>query len=199
MKIENITVNFTNKSVFNKKTIHFEESSINWLQGANGVGKTTLFKVLSGLIDSQSIKVIFDNKDRIDLKNFIDSVTFIPDKPYLFEYLTGKQNIRYLISLFELGRYEDEIYKNLEHFGLNDSLYIMIKNYSLGMKIKLYLSVILEKDAKLFLIDEVLNNIDEKAQQILLEHLIIMTRRGTTVVYTSHVDVFNNNDRRVLL
>lgn len=199
MKIENITINFTNKKVFNNKTFYFEESSMNWLQGANGVGKTTLFRLLSGLIDSHSVKVVFDNKNEIDLDSFIYDVTFIPDKPYLFEYLTGNQNIKYLISLFELDGYEDKVYESLEHFGLHSDLDTLVKNYSLGMKIKLYLSVVLEKETKLLLIDEVLNNIDENAQQILLERLIKITQLGTTVVYTSHVAVFKNNYRKVFL
>ncbi len=98
-----------------------------------------------------------------------------------------------------MSEYEDKVYKSVEHFGLNSALDTIVKNYSLGMKIKLYLSVVLEKKTKLLLIDEVLNNIDENAQQILLKNLIDITHQGTTIVYTSHVAVFNTNYRKVLL
>ncbi|MDN6968557.1 ATP-binding cassette domain-containing protein [Oenococcus sp. UCMA 17063] len=194
MKISNINIQFKDKVVFSDMEIQFLERKINWLKGDNGSGKTTLFRLLSGLLNlenEENIKIITDYQENISLSDFVKEVNFIPDRPYLFDYLTGRQNIQYLTSLFDLEELSDKIQLNLKKFVLTDSLDYLVRDYSIGMKIKLYLSVALERKARLLLIDEAINNIDESARKEVFEMLKENVDEGSTVVYTSHIPLTN--------
>ncbi|UXS21656.1 ATP-binding cassette domain-containing protein [Staphylococcus delphini] len=150
--------------------IQITECNVYWLQGPNGSGKTTLFKILSGLYNKQfesSDNTInfYINENIVSLNEFKNITNFIPSEPYLFEYLTGQQNIDYLIELFDLNHKRELIMELVNSFNLNSSLNKMVKDYSLGMKAQLYLSVSIYREKKLHLIDEIINSLDNLSQK----------------------------------
>jgi ABC-2 type transport system ATP-binding protein len=132
-----------------------------------------------------------DGGDRISLDELKYHLTFIPSQPYLFDYLTGNENIEYLMSLFDLEDKYETIKKNLINYSLQNSLNDKVLTYSLGMKAKLFLAVMLEKLASLLLIDELLNNIDYKAQKFTFDLLEEKAKKQNLIILlTSHANLF---------
>lgn len=192
IEISEMNLKIEDKTIFHNFQMKFKENQVYWLKGSNGSGKTTLFKVLAGLYldyfrsSNNNAKILYNQK-LISLSDFRNFTNYIPSEPYLFEYLTGQQNIDYLIQLFDLSNKHQSIMQMLNDFNLTSSLERMVKDYSLGMKAQLYLSVVLHRDKKIHLIDEIINSLDKLSQEIFFSFISNkVNESNTTVVITSH-------------
>ena len=193
LKIKHLNHAFEEKIIFKDASIVIPDSTVIWLQGENGSGKTTFYKIVSGLLEPSDIDglVITENNQDIDLDMLKKNINFIPNIPYLFNYLSGQKNLEYLIELFELGDRKDEINNNINELGLLDDLDKEVRTYSLGMKAKLYLGIMLERKTNVLLIDELLNNLDVDAlnsivqllkRKVVEEHMSILITSHTPII-----------------
>ena len=195
LQISNINHRFGDKIIFKDAKITIPEKEVIWMQGENGSGKTTFYRMLSGLLEpvaSEEMQIELDGK-RISGVELKRDVNYIPNKPYLFEYLSGSDNIEYLTALFKLEDKYNKIQENMRVLGLSEELTSEIHTYSLGMKAKLYLGVMLERDTKLILIDELLNNIDaESLREInrMLKHKL--DEEGCSIIFSSHTQLIES-------
>jgi ABC-2 type transport system ATP-binding protein len=104
-KIKNLSARIDNKLIFDHASLQLKKGEIIWLQGENGSGKTTFLKILAYLIHPENIGnelSLSIDQQKISLEELKYHLTFIPSQPYLFDYLTGNENIEYLMSLFNL-------------------------------------------------------------------------------------------------
>lgn len=120
LEITNLNFGYDSKDVFQNASFSLEDKDIILLQGENGVGKTTFYKILSGIITIKlnfSTKIMLDGKliDMIDLRH---SVNYIPSVPYLFDYLNGWDNIDYLLKFFKMEESRNDVMTNLTQLGL---------------------------------------------------------------------------------
>jgi ABC-2 type transport system ATP-binding protein len=191
IKLSNLTYQHGENLIFNRASICLNPKEIIWLQGNNGSGKTTFFRLLSGLkkvtSNNEGRMEVFINGQPIVQESLKRFITFIPEAPYLFDYISGAENVNYLINLFHLEDDYPKIQKNIQEYEIEKALNQQVINYSLGMKAKLFLSVLLAKKTTLILIDELLATIDTSAQIktfCLLKEVI--TNQNTTILFTSH-------------
>lgn len=199
LNVCNMRYRYKDKVIFENANLTVNRGEIVWLKGINGSGKTTLFKILSGLLEVEEID-IFLNNECIDIDKLRECITFIPNSPYLFEYLSGNENIEYLVSLFKLESCYDKIMENMNKLNLAEDLNKNICEYSLGMKIKLFLGTMIERDSSIFIIDELLANLDKEALDVIWE--IIKTKvniEEKSIIFSSHIDILNKiNDCKVI-
>lgn len=189
--INNLNHSFGEKKIFEKAEIYINNKEMIWIKGENGSGKTTFYKILAGLLKPDEIEIVLNGESVAqDILKLM--VNYIPNKPYLFEYLSGKDNMEYLISLFEMQNKYEQILENIEHLDLIEDINSMVYTYSLGMKAKLYLCIMLERETSIILIDELLNNIDEyslrKVNKILMEKL----EGECSIMFSSHTQLMDN-------
>lgn len=192
LKINNLNHSFEDKVIFNNAELEISDGEIIWLKGENGSGKTTLFRILSGVLEPSAPEPLslYFNNVYMDLATLKQHINFIPNSPYLFEYLNGKDNIAYLVSLFDLGKKYEHIMENMKTLNLASDLELEVHAYSLGMKAKLYLGVMLERDAQIILIDEILSSVDTEALEIiigLLEKKLV--EQKCSIIFSSHVQM----------
>ncbi len=128
LRICNIQYGYKEKIIFENANLTINSGEIIWLKGINGSGKTTLFKILSGLLEIEKMDIYLDN-EYIEMDALKKNITFIPNSPYLFEYLSGNDNIEYLISLFHLEDYYDKIMRNMRDLKLEQDLSKNIYEY----------------------------------------------------------------------
>lgn len=204
IEISKMNLKIEDKTIFHNLQMNFKENQVYWLRGPNGSGKTTLFKVLAGLylnhfhLPNNNVKISYNQK-LISLSDLSDFTNYIPSDPYLFEYLTGQQNLNYLIQLFDLSNKHQSIMQMLNDFNLTSSLERMVKDYSLGMKAQLYLSVVLHRDKKLHLIDEIINSLDKLSQDVFFSFISNkVNESNTTIVITSHTPLETKINYKVL-
>jgi ABC-type polysaccharide/polyol phosphate transport system ATPase subunit len=161
--------------------------------GANGCGKSTLFKCLAGIYPPTLGEVFVEGR----LSALIElGAGFHPE-------LTGLENIYLNGSI--LGLNKKEINKKLDQIvefsGLDKFIYNPVRNYSSGMTVRLGFSIASNVDSDVLLIDEVLAVGDQEFQQRCLAHLAKFKKAGGTLLLVSHgMDQIRNAcDRTILI
>jgi ABC-type multidrug transport system ATPase subunit len=184
MELKNLTFSFKEKKIFDKLSISMAEKGIVYqIKGLNGRGKTTLIKLISGLIKPRSgiIEDLVFNYKCLCL-----------DDLGLIDYISLEENIRQFSSLTS----SQFINMNdlIADFGLNEYLKIKAKKLSLGTKKKASLLLSLIQDCDLYVFDEPLNGLDTLSINKFIDEIAKLNQREKTVIVISHnMEVFLQN------
>jgi ABC-2 type transport system ATP-binding protein len=157
--------------------------------GPNGAGKTTTIKGLVGLLHPSAGRVSVAGHDLTrEPEQAKRRIGYIPDRPFLYEKLTGAELIRYLGALYGaephgLERRARELLERLELGGWEGEL---VESYSYGMRQKIVLTAVLARDPQVLVIDEPMVGLDPRAAKQLRELLDESTRAGKAVLMSTH-------------
>jgi ABC-2 type transport system ATP-binding protein len=157
--------------------------------GPNGAGKTTTIKMLTGLLHPTEGRALlggFDiQKDPVEAKRIIG---YIPDSPFLYEKLTGRELMRFVAGLYNLpdGRVTHFGEELLEMFGIRSVGDQLIEDYSHGMRQKLSFASCFLHDPKIVIVDEPWVGLDPKNIRFVKDYLKARTREGLTVFMSTH-------------
>ena len=151
MQLKNITKTYGNNNVLDHIDFDFGQSQIVGLIGKNGVGKTTLMKVMNGNIINYKGDVKLGNKQ---------NVGYLIEHPKLYDNKTGLFNLKLFANVLGNGfdkKYADQI---IDAFGMRPYVKKKVKKYSMGMKQKLAIAVSLMNKPKYLILDEPTNGMD---------------------------------------
>ena len=158
--------------------------------GPNGAGKTTTIRIIGGLITPTAGRIEICGKDLAGDPIGAKSVLgFVPDRPFLYEKLTGMEHLSFVGDLFgmpaaEFGRRASELLALFELEKWGDSL---IENYSHGMKQRLVMASALLHRPRLLVVDEPMVGLDPKGAKMLKEIFrLIAHRQGAAVFMSTH-------------
>lgn len=158
--------------------------------GPNGSGKTTTARMLAGLLEPSSGRVEYDGRDiRNDLVGFRRGLGYIPEEPYLYPFLSGREYLQLVGRLRELPEalLASKIDGFLGLFGLNIAADQAISSYSKGMRQKIVISAALMHDPSVVLFDEPETGLDVTTT-MMLRHLVrLLASRGKAILYSSHI------------
>jgi ABC-2 type transport system ATP-binding protein len=158
--------------------------------GPNGSGKTTTARMLTGLIEPSGGTVLLDGRDiNADLNGFRRRLGYVPEEPYLYPFLSGREYLELVGRLREMpdSLLERKIAALLELFGLTGAVEQGIASYSKGMKQKILIIAALLHDPDVLIFDEPDSGLDVTAA-LVLRHLVpTLAARGKAVLYSSHV------------
>lgn len=188
IKISNLNFGYDESNIiFKNASLELLSGDRVCLLGENGTGKTTLLKILSNIIPCEMTLDFCEEKNTF-VKNQISNIGFIADKPFLYEDLTGLENIKFYANLFNTDKpvYISLVKKLCKEFSLKDSLNTKVREYSLGMKHKLFFALIVSRNLKLILLDEPLNAFDKDSRSIALTELKKMSHKGCFMMFTTH-------------
>ena len=176
VSIENISKKFDKNYVLNGVTINIPKGSICGLVGPNGAGKTTLLRIISSLQKADSGQV------NVNANVFSGLI----EEPALFYELNASQNITQQLILYGL---EDEFNPNdfLEYVGLEDTNNKKVKHFSLGMKQKLAIAMMLVGNPELIILDEPMNGLDPQGIISLRNLILKLNKDGVTFLISSHL------------
>lgn len=159
------------------------------LLGPNGAGKTTTISILCGLFPPSSGKVLIDGMSlHGDLAEIKQIVGVVPQDIALYPTLTARENLNFYGSMYGLSgkALKDKIELWLENFGLQDAANKRVSSYSGGMKRRVNLIAGILHDPKLLFLDEPTVGVDVQSRNVIIEHLKVLNKAGTTIIYTSH-------------
>ncbi|MCX7959795.1 MAG: ABC transporter ATP-binding protein [Deltaproteobacteria bacterium] len=158
--------------------------------GPNGAGKTTTIKMITGILVPSSGDIFINGvnirEDDISAKKMIG---YVPDRPFLYEKLTGYEFLHFVKEIFEV---EDNIFNRsveelAEVFELKGWLDELIENYSHGMKQKLLLISAFSHNPEIYIMDEPLVGLDPKSAKNLKNYVREYSKRGKTFFISTHI------------
>jgi ABC-2 type transport system ATP-binding protein len=158
--------------------------------GPNGAGKSTTVKMLTGLLEPTSGHIYFHGEDiRRNLKEFQRRTGYVPEEPYLYPQLSGREYLQLVGRLRGLSRrvLEPRMDELLRLIGLWEDRHSVLAGYSKGMRQKILLLAALIDDPELLILDEPFSGLDVNAAMVLRSLLHSLAARSKMILYSSHV------------
>ncbi len=182
IETSNLTKNYRNLTAVDHVSLHIEQGEIYGLIGRNGAGKTTVMKMIAGLLKPSEGEIRFSvNENRnVHLGALLDT-------PGIYPNMTARENLEIKRLCFGI-RDERETERLLSMTGLDRYDRLKTKQFSFGMKQRLGIALAMMGDPEILLLDEPINGLDPQGI-IEVRNMIteINQRRGTTVIISSHI------------
>lgn len=196
MKIElkDVTCGYRNVDVLSGLNLSFETGEFWCILGANGIGKTTLFKTLLGFIDLRDGEILLDDHNIQDIgtKEFSSYISYVPQaKNYSLQYsvldtvLMGRANH---IKQFSPPTNVDYSVsrKMLEKLGIEHLAQCMYSELSGGEQQVVLIARALAQEARFIIMDEPASNLDFENQKKILDVMKVLAGKGVGIIMSSH-------------
>jgi ABC-2 type transport system ATP-binding protein len=157
--------------------------------GPNGAGKTTTLRMIAGILRPTAGSVKIGGIDiSADPRAAKSKLGFIPDRPFIYEKLTGGEFLRFVAGLFgqDGAIVERRMNELLALFDLQEWKDELVESYSHGMRQKLIISSAFLHRPEVIVVDEPMVGLDPKAARILKDLFREYTRRGHTIMMSTH-------------
>ncbi|MFY9131192.1 MAG: ABC transporter ATP-binding protein [Saccharofermentanales bacterium] len=179
--IRNLTRRYGSRRGIEDVSLSINEGEIVGLLGPNGCGKTTLIKLIMGLLqpDEGSVSVL-----GLKPTQARHLVSYLPEQTYLSDWMTMKE----AFSIFEDFYREfdkPKAMRMLEEFSLHPKQ--PLKTMSRGMKEKANLTLVMSRDVPIYILDEPMSGIDPAARQTILESILRNHNPGSTLILSTHL------------
>ncbi|MCR4911798.1 MAG: ATP-binding cassette domain-containing protein [Bacilli bacterium] len=180
---------YSGKKVIDEVSMHIPEGSIYGFVGENGSGKTTIMRLLMGLANPTKGTYSLFGVDRKDNKIYTirKNVSAIVETPSIVTSMTAYQNLEYACHYFGIKNYKEVIPSLLEQVGLADVGKKKAGNFSLGMRQRLGIALLLLNKPRLILLDEPMNGLDPTGVAELRDIIINLNKQGITFLISSHI------------
>jgi ABC-2 type transport system ATP-binding protein len=176
------------RPVLHGLTFGVERGEVFGYLGPNGSGKTTTLKILTGLLfpDAGEIRVLgLPLQDRA----WRFRVGFLPEHPYLYDYLTPREYLDYVGRLFGLSARErrERTGRLLALVGLERSADVAVRRFSKGMVQRAGLAQALVNDPEFVILDEPMSGLDPIGRRMVRNVILDLKRAGKTVLFSTHI------------
>ena len=168
--------------------LHVAPGQIYGLLGPNGSGKSTTLKIILGLIPPTHGSAAIFGRDS-NLVASREAVGFLPENPYFYKYLSGRETLRFYGKLCGLrgARLRERVAELLELVGLTSAADRRLGGYSKGMLQRIGLAQALVQEPKLIVLDEPTAGVDPVGAREIRDLILDLKRRGITVLLSSHL------------
>ncbi|MEJ2587986.1 MAG: ABC transporter ATP-binding protein [Deltaproteobacteria bacterium] len=158
--------------------------------GPNGAGKTTTIKMMAGVLQPTEGRIIIDGLDLAENPAAVkERVGFIPDRPFIYEKLTGHEFLELVAGLYHLDPGPSLDVRILELFDLFDlTLWRdeLIESYSHGMRQRLIMASALLHQPKVLIVDEPMVGLDPRGAKLVKDLFKKEAERGVTIFMSTH-------------
>lgn len=182
ISVSELKKSYGRKEVLKGVSFSAQSGQIIGLLGPNGCGKTTLIKILTGLIKDYDGDVRVDNEEPDAYTKSI--IAYLPEKSYLPDWMRPVDALEYFADFYkDFDRPKAE--KMLLRFGLD--LKQKLKTMSKGQQEKLRLALVLCRKAKLYILDEPLGGVDPAARSHILDLIMENHEKDSTILISTHL------------
>ncbi len=186
IEIRNLTKTFGDKYAVNGLTMSVPGGSIYGFIGENGSGKSTTEKLICGLMQPSGGEIRLWGKDHRD-QSVRSQIGVLIEAPGCFPNYTVWNNMKLQAANLGIKNEDKEIRRVLHLVRMDGAASNKFKNCSLGMKQRIGIAFALLGSPKLLVLDEPINGLDADGMRIMREILLGLSRRGTTVLISSHI------------
>lgn len=183
-KIEfiNVNKNFDEKEILKDINLVIEGGKIIGLLGKNGMGKSTLIKLINDLLVPTTGDVLINgNKPNIESKKII---SYLPERTYLDKNMTVNQIIKFFGEFYDNFN-SQKAYELLKDLDLDPTM--KLTKMSKGMQEKVQLILVMSRDAEIYVLDEPLGGVDPATRDYILDTILSNFKEGSTVIISTHL------------
>jgi len=186
--VHGLTKVFDNKTVVDNVSLKVRRGSVFGFLGANGSGKTTMIRMICGLLKpTHGTGQCLGYDIKTQQKEIKIKIAYMPQKFSLYNGLTVYENLQFFSEIYQINNLKQSIQEILNDLELNPYKNIKAGNLSGGWKQRLTLACCLLHKPDLLFLDEPTAGIDPKARKDFWDYLHKISRRdGTTVLVTTH-------------
>jgi ABC-2 type transport system ATP-binding protein len=190
IRVTDLSKRFTKTQAVDHIDLHVPPGEVMGFLGPNGAGKTTTIRMIAGLMQPDSGTIHLAGHDLFREPEAAKAITgFVPDRPYVYEKLTGWEFLEFMAGLYRIDRQDlkKQGMHYLDLFELLDWKDELIEGYSHGMKQRLVISAALLHRPKIFIIDEPMVGLDPRGVRLVKDLFSEMARaRGMAVFLSTH-------------
>jgi ABC-2 type transport system ATP-binding protein len=189
IEIKDLTKKYVDFPAVSNLNLSIQKGEIFGFIGPNGAGKTTTIKMIGGILEPTSGSVMIagismkDNPEKAKSK-----IGFIPDRPYLYEKLTGMEFLKFVADLYGVDSdiFSEKAEQHLKMFSLLDWSNELIESYSHGMKQRLIMAAALLHDPEVIIVDEPMVGLDPVAIMMVKDLFRNLAKQGVSVFMSTH-------------
>ena len=193
ISFENVSLSYGNRLILDNINFKINEGEIFGMLGPNGVGKSTIFNLITGLIKPDSGQIKINNNNVVDFPIYLRTkkfkVGYVPQYGGFFSDLTLYQNLKAIaeIVINEKNSEENKINELISKFELENLRNIKAKFLSGGQKKKLVIALSLLSDPSVLLLDECFAALDVLTIKMLQEIIVnLQNEKNITICICDH-------------
>lgn len=182
LEIKNLYKDYGEKQVLNNITLTVPRGKIIGLLGKNGTGKTTLIKLINGLLTPTEGEIIFEGK-KIGPQSKLN-IAYLPERTYLDKSMTINETLKFFkefYSNFDIDKAKDLLKK----LDLDENQKII--KMSKGMQEKVQLVLVMSRKADLYILDEPLGGVDPATRDYILDTILTNFNEGASIIISTHL------------
>ncbi len=192
--LKNIELKLKKTCVFQNLNFSCKQGEIIGITGANGSGKSVLFKLIAGLYSPSYGEVLINGENIVPERKIPANLGALIEEPGFINYYSGFKNLQYLASIRGVVG-NQEINDTLKIVGLYEQKDQKVKTYSLGMRKKLGIAQAIMENPSILLLDEPMNALDKSSvENMRTLFRKLSSEKGTTILIASH----SEEDIRIL-
>jgi len=186
--VERFTRVYGNFTAVDDLSIQVGAGEIVGLIGPNGAGKTTTLRTLAGILLPTSGRIVVDGHDlATDAIAAKRRLSFMPDEPHLFEYLTVDEHLRLTARLYDVPDFETRAKALIDELELTGKEKSLPGELSRGMRQKVVIACGLVRDASVLLFDEPLTGLDPIGIRKMRRTIVARGQAGAAILVSSHL------------
>jgi ABC-2 type transport system ATP-binding protein len=195
IEIENLSkeypfgfLNLKTKKSLENLTMRVETGEVFGFLGPNGAGKSTTIKLLMRLIFPTSGTARIQGKS-IDDVRMHQSIGYLPEQPYFYDYLTATEVLEYFARFHNLTAADrrERVAKMLKKVGLETAKKIQLRKYSKGMLQRVGLAQAILHDPEVVVLDEPMSGLDPLGRREVRDIILELKHAGKTVLFSTHI------------
>ena len=190
IKLIHLTKTYKGLRAVDDLSLEVKEGTLFGFLGPNGAGKTTTIKMMAGVLKPTSGRIIINGMDLAEEPEKVKKcIGFIPDRPYLYEKLTGLEFLNFIAGLYGMDHgssLASRIHDLLERFDLTHWGEELIESYSHGMRQRLVMCAALLPKPKVLIVDEPMVGLDPRGARLVKDIFMEESRRKTTLFMSTH-------------
>lgn len=189
LRIDHVTKRFGSLVAVDDCCLDLPGGQIHAFLGPNGAGKTTTIKMCTGLLQPDQGSITVDGHDTVAAgRQARAAMAYVPDEPFLYERLTGREFLDFTARLYDIPRpvYEERLERESARFNLTGFLDQLAEGYSHGMRQRVVLAAAALHTPRLLIVDEPLVGLDPKHIRTTLDWLRELAAGGAAVLMSTH-------------
>jgi ABC-2 type transport system ATP-binding protein len=189
IELKDVTKKYVDFHAVDNLNLSIQKGEIFGFIGPNGAGKTTTIKMMGGILEPTSGSIMIAGISMKDHPEKAKSkIGFIPDRPYLYEKLTGMEFLKFVADLYGVDSniFSEKAGRHLKMFSLLDWSNELIESYSHGMKQRLIMAAALLHDPEVIIVDEPMVGLDPVAIMMVKDLFRNLAKQGVTVFMSTH-------------